>query len=366
MRATSVNPSGLDEEQSIAVEGLVDHLNGHHADTVLFLARHLTGSTSLTDAELVSVDAAGAMLQVLDHGDRRPVPVPFGAAVATAAEVQVQLYGLLAAARAADPGGPLTSIEREQVQHAAIPTRAATVTAVVDVGPDIRQITFGGLQGYTPLGPDDFFLVIRPRPGMEHQLDGELSFLRFRDLPPEEAPGWAYYTVRRHRPEAGEIDLWFVLHEHDGAVSGWARRARPGDRVALWGPRQAYEPPPGTTAVLLLGDETGLGAFAAALEDPARTVPVTAIVESPDGAPVVDLPARPTDTVVWIGRDGSAPGTGRALLDAVSAAHLEPEGLYAYGAGESRQVTAVRQHLRRQRGLAPAQVKMVGYWRRAE
>ena len=55
---------------------------------------------------------------------------------------------------------------------------------------------------------------------------------------------------------------------------------------------------------------------------------------------------------------------GTVLLDAVAAMALVPEGLYAYGAGESRLVTSVRKHLRQERGLPGPQVQMVGYWRR--
>ena len=44
------------------------------------------------------------------------------------------------------------------------------------------------------------------------------------------------------------------------------QRARPGDPVALWGPRTAYAPPAGTDWYLLVADETGLPAVAAILE----------------------------------------------------------------------------------------------------
>lgn len=248
--------------------------------------------------------------------------------------------------------------------HHEIPTRVVTVTAVEDIASALRQITFGGLRAHRPLGPDDFFLVIRPRPGREHMLDDEVTFAGYRDLPDGEEPDWAYYTCRRWRPGLGELDAWFVLHDHDGPISGWAKRAVPGDRVALWGPRASFEPPDGTSTVLLVGDETGLGAFASILEQTDPSVAVTVLIESDDGRPVIELPTRPGVGVRWLDRAGAARGTGTQLVDAVAALDLDVAGLYAYGAGESRLVTAVREHLRRHRDVPEPQVQMVGYWRR--
>lgn len=250
-----------------------------------------------------------------------------------------------------------------EIERTTVPTRVVTVVAADDVAPGLRQLTFGGLAGHEPIGPDDFFLVIRPAPGEERMLDDGTTFAEYCELPPARAPQWAYYTCRRWRPESGELDMWFVLHDH-GAISGWARDARPGDRVALWGPRASFDPPPTTTSLLLVGDETGLGAFAAIVETTGPSMPVTALLESDDGTPTVDLVARPAVTTRWIGRDGAERGTGTGLLDAVTRLAPDVEGLYVYGAGESRLVSTIRRHLRDERGMTEDQVQMIGYWRR--
>ena len=116
--------------------------------------------------------------------------------------------------------------------------------------------------------------------------------------------------------------------------------------------------------VLLVGDETGLGAFAGVLESAPAHVDVTVVVESDEGHPVVELPRRDGADVRWVSRHGAPRGTGTALTDAVVALDLDVDDLYAYGAGESRLVTAVRTHLRRDRGVPRDRVEMVGYWRR--
>ncbi|MEM9516825.1 MAG: SIP domain-containing protein, partial [Actinomycetota bacterium] len=61
---------------------------------------------------------------------------------------------------------------------------------------------------------------------------------------------------------------------------------------------------------------------------------------------------------------GAAPGTTGLLIEAVGRRALDVPGLYALGAAESREVTAVRKHLRHDVGMAPDQVAMTGYWRR--
>ena len=69
-------------------------------------------------------------------------------------------------------------------------------------------------------------------------------------MAPDERPIGAYYTVRRWRPDVAELDMLFVLHGDEDTGRPDRRRrgppgARPGDPVALWGPRAAFEPPHG-------------------------------------------------------------------------------------------------------------------------
>ena len=158
--------------------------------------------------------------------------------------------------------------------------------------------------------------------------------------------------------------MWFVLHDADAGVSGWAARAVPGDRVALWGPRRSHEPPRHTTSQLLVADETGLGAVAAILDEADADQAIHVVLEAADADHLVDLPTGPHIMTEWLFRDGDRAGTGTRLLDAVRRLELDLAGLYAYGAAETHQISAVRAHLRSERGLAAQQVRMTGYWRR--
>ncbi|MEU9624513.1 siderophore-interacting protein [Streptomyces sp. NPDC048155] len=88
------------------------------------------------------------------------------------------------------------------------------------------------------------------------------------------------YTIRSVRPEAGEIDIDFVLHDH-GVASGWAAAACPGDVIGLCSPTALYSPPADLAWQVLIADLTGLPAVARLLEETPDRVRTRAVVEVP-------------------------------------------------------------------------------------
>jgi uncharacterized caspase-like protein len=88
------------------------HLNRRHPDTVLFLARHLTGDEQqLTDAQLLRVQGTHLLIEVTRTDGSKTLPVPLTVAVASRSELVNQLARILRAAREASPDEPLTSLE---------------------------------------------------------------------------------------------------------------------------------------------------------------------------------------------------------------------------------------------------------------
>ncbi len=77
------------------------------------------------------------------------------------------------------------------------------------------------------------------------------------------------------------------------------------------------------------------------------------------------MPEHPNLRTVWVDRGDDAPGTVNRLLDTaraeVDAVRVVPGA--AFGAAESRQISAIRRYLRSEVGLAAAVVSMTGYWR---
>ncbi|MEM8620104.1 MAG: siderophore-interacting protein [Actinomycetota bacterium] len=348
-----------------------EHLNSNHDDTVVFIARHLAGepAAAMVDAQLKSASPDGITIACRrPDGSEYEVQHRFGSPPQSLDEVRGQLFGLLEAARsAAEESVGLTSLEREIAGTNDLTTVITSVVALRDLTPNLRQITFGGgLDDYASIGGDQFLYVLLPPVGRsELSIDANFSWAANEETPEQDRPQGAYYTVRRWRPDDGEIDMWFVLHGHAGPASAWAARAEIGAPAGLWGPRSTFAPPPDTDRYLLVVDDTGLGAAAAVLDQLSDSGPaVDVIAETVDAGHVVDLPQWDGVNVEWCFRDGQPAGTAGLLIEAVRRRADDAAGLYALGAAESREVTAVRRHLRNDVGMAPDQVAMTGYWRR--
>lgn len=309
----------------------IARLNDQHPDTVTFVARHLIPASEVTSAWIEAVTLDGLRLQVKDRTGWMTAVVPLtGTSVE---ERRSALYGLVTQARAvAGPDEPLTSVEVEIAEATGLPTVSGTVVAATAVNRRFRQLTFA-VETFTPLGPDQFLLV----------------------TPDIIAPPSAYYTVRRWRP--GEIDVWFLRHDHPATVAEWAMQAQVGSRANLWGPRRSYRPPAGIDHLLLVADETGLPAVAAILEQRDADQRASVFVQVDAFADRVDLEIGEDDSIEWI------PRTDGELVDRVARLEFDPIRTYAFGGAESRQITRVRSYLRRQVGMERTHVQMTGYWR---
>lgn len=170
---------------------------------------------------------------------------------------------------------------------------------------------------------------------------------------------WRNYTVRRHDPDTGEIDVDVVLHEPRGPACTGAAEAPIGSGVGYAGPRVDFAPRDDAEWLLLCGDETALPAIAAILETPMHHERRLAVIEVADPDEEHPLPGE----VRWVHRNGS--GFGAGLAEALRAVEL-PEGPgQVWGAAESRVARDVRDILRGERELPRKHVKATGYWLRA-
>lgn len=164
------------------------------------------------------------------------------------------------------------------------------------------------------------------------------------------------YTPRRFDPDAGELDLDFVLHE-GGFAAGWARRTRPGDPAWIVGPTRSLLLPAGVDRILLAGDETALPAIARLLDAWPGGVEADVVIEvaSPEG--VQDLPDHGGVTVQWV---HGAPAWVQAVHDLPWADGTT----FCWVAGEASAVRDVRRFLADQRGVPRDCLDATGYWRR--
>jgi NADPH-dependent ferric siderophore reductase len=261
----------------------------------------------------------------------------------------------------------------ETLDIESLPTIHAQVGATERIAPNLLQLTITGLGGspYDGLTGGDVFayVMISHEPG---GISPTYGMDDYRAQAPDDPVRGAYYTIRRSRPEVGEIDVWVVVHDHPGTVSAWMSAAAPGDPLALWGPRHGYRIPDDVAHLLLVADESGLAAAAALIETLPGDRRATAVLECVDAAHRPPMPDHPGLTVVWVDRGTDDPGAENRLLDAVttevarSIADGAPVPDAAFGAAESRQISAVRRHVRSAFGVPAARVLMTGYWRRQE
>ncbi len=258
---------------------------------------------------------------------------------------------------------------------------------------------------------DQRFKLVVPDPdtgGLTSVEGAEASWLgTWLDRPVGERGHMRTYTLRELRGSGADTLLVVDIAVHDGDSgpgAQWAERAVVGDAAVVLLPRRGqpfggieFAPPAGST-LLLAGDETAVPAICAVLEqlgDDARGV---AFMEVPDAGDIQDVRHPVGVDVTWLVRTGEH---GAALATAVTA-HLDTVDvtsldlreetvggaediwetptysstgeevgdaaaeaeLYAWIAGESGVVTALRRHLVRECGIDRSQVAFMGYWRR--
>lgn len=368
----------LSQQLTDELEMVSDHLNHEHADTIAFIARchpsfaNDRGDERVETAKISRIDAVGLALEAQVSAGRLELVHPFGAPPDKIEDVRVHLFGLLAEARqAAGDDEPITSIEQEMSGGDGILTFLTTVVETELITPNLRRIRFsGGLEDFESLGAEQFLFVLIPPAG--GSVDRDFSWEKNNELPEDQQVGGAYYTVRdwqrsANGPGAEWIDMWFVLHD-EGLAGSWAASVEPGTSAALWGPRQTFEPPASTGRLLLVADETGYGAVGALLDEMVvrdQPLPVSVVLEAADESQHVPMPTGPTIDIRWVHRGDAPPGSTSLLVDAVRNLELG-DGVYAYGAGESKCISAVRRYLRNERDLPHEQVQMVAYWRRSD
>ena len=245
-------------------------------------------------------------------------------------------------------------------------TYFADVIRVAQLSPHMVRITIGGgdLHEFVSAAPDQFITFILPQPGQDRpQITRDLKWDEFRQMPDDIRPHARNYTVRYHRPEVAEIDVDFVVHGDEGAASAWALRAKPGDHLAIWGPRMAYNPPTDDGWQLLVGDETGLPAIGAIFDALPVGMRAHAFIEVADAAEQQELTSAAEVTVTWLYRDGVAAGESDLLIDAVRNLSFPAGSVYAWGGGEQRAMSAIKKYLHEERGLPNEAISILNYWR---
>ena len=262
-----------------------------------------------------------------------------------------------------------------------LPVRFIHVTGTTRLDPHLVRVTFTGI-GLGDLGhrePDQQVKLYFPKPGQnEPRLpdpDDDFThwYQAYNAIPEAERPPMRGYTLRAHRPDALKIDIDFVLHDdHPGPATRWASTARPGDTLGMFGPSVDFarrapidESIRAADWFLLAGDETALPAIGSLLESLPAGTRATAYIEVPERAREQRFDTRGDVTVHWLRRGAGPARHGELLGEAVRGARFPAGSVFAWLAGESGAVRALRRHLVDERGLAKHAIDFTGHWRRA-
>jgi NADPH-dependent ferric siderophore reductase len=299
----------------------------------------------------------------------------------------------------------------------------ATVHSVVRLTPAFVRIELAS-PAFADLGEDGFdtrFKVVLP--GSTGELPPipeapEDWYESWMSTPDGVRSPMRTYTIRDVVRDGDEVRLVadFVVHDDQGHGQGpacrWALAAEPGDVIQVIAPHRATsyggtEFDPGSRRhLLLIGDETAVPAITRILEDLGPGYTGEVFVEVPSSADILDLPGRNGFSISWCARNDDA--CGRRLVQEVrrhlglppstefealpetpsnldidvwetprySAAGEDVEAqlhtrsvghdlddTYAWIAGESWLVKALRRSLVSELDVDRSQVAFMGYWR---
>lgn len=282
-----------------------------------------------------------------------------------------------------------------------------TVESAEQISPSFIRIELGGeqLADFGVDGPvyDQRIKVLLPGPYGLPELSHDNWWADYQALPELERGYLRTYTIRDVLGTGVDtrLVLDFVLHPGaHGPGSDWAAGAKEGDEVMVLVPRRGesyggIEWSPGDAdRLLLVGDETAVPAVCSILKSLPETAAGHVFLEVPTSADVQDFRCPAGVQLTWLPRDGASVGAralpavadhlgfkplDRPVQDDIvdmpwetptyssSGEAVEPggetDGRYAWIAGESRMVIALRRHLVNDLDVPRKQVCFMGYWR---
>lgn len=298
----------------------------------------------------------------------------------------------------------------------------AEVTRVERLSPAFVRatLTAAAFENLGRNGFDTRFKMVFPGPtGALPPLPAEREewYASWTAMPPAVKSPMRTYTIRDVLDQDGArllvVDM--AVHEHgpQGPACRWALHARPGDRIQVIAPHRAAREyggtefaPDGCRDLLLVADETAVPAVARILADLPPASTGHAFLEVPHAADILPLEAPGAVQVSWLARGDDEHGrrlverVRRHLgLDPLAPAgspppvrsdldvdvwetprysssgedlHAAPQrapgpdraDLYAWIAGESTSVKALRRSLVTELDVDRRQVAFMGYWKK--
>jgi NADPH-dependent ferric siderophore reductase len=211
------------------------------------------------------------------------------------------------------------------------------------------------LEGFASPGCDDHIRLFFP--------DGAVSSIdELRAAPSREYTPFAWGE--------GWLDIEFAIHGEPGTrgvAAEWAASAPVGARIGVGGPRGSMLIDGAPDAWFLAGDETAVPAMRRFAASMAPDAVGAIIVEVPDDARALPIPAPTGVAVSYVHRE-TAPGGGAlaARLDELTAADRPRGDVFAFIAAEQSIVKPGRSLAVDRWGLDAERFVVKGYWKRGD
>jgi NADPH-dependent ferric siderophore reductase len=255
----------------------------------------------------------------------------------------------------------MTQHEHHKIRHSVV-LGMIEVLRTTRITPHMQRIVFRGaeLHGFLSAAPDDHVKLFFPN------AKGELVLPKLGPNGPEFPVGMLPspardYTPRDYDPERNELTIDFVIHS-DGPASTWAERAKPGEHIALGGPRGSFVTATDFDHYVLIGDETALPAIGRRLDEMHASAQVWILAEIPEKADRQPLGSQANFHVTWLERDHGAAAESHLLEQALEELSLPPGDAFYWIAAESRRARTMRRYLTDERGVPKDWIRATGYW----
>lgn len=195
--------------------------------------------------------------------------------------------------------------------------RVVTVRSVERISKNFVRIIFQGsdLSDFQSMGFDDHVKIVVPVQEGKTEL---------RDFTPLE-----FDTTR------AELTIDFALHD-TGPASNWARQARPGTQVTIFGPRGSMVVPADYTWALLAGDASALPAITRRLRELPAETKVIVLAEVSDRDDERLFSTRAHMDLIWV-------RSSDAWLERLKAISLPSGEGYVWCAGEAQVMKTARE-----------------------
>ncbi|WP_394183884.1 siderophore-interacting protein [Marinomonas posidonica] len=250
--------------------------------------------------------------------------------------------------------------------------RSARVIRIMDLSPTLRRVRLQGPElegfGFHPLAPEAHVKLFFPHTPDDLRMpevleDGsadwqgaaEGRFSPFRD-----------YTIRAFDEQQLTLDIDFVLHD-EGVGGPWAKQAKIGDILGIFGPRSVKLPPTNASNYVFFVDETSLPAFARWLEVLPNEARIDAWIEVANADSEIPLYHGDNVKLNWLYRDsGGGQLYGALLYHALETLPILSlsDATWLWAATEAHVIAKMKRRLMSLNSLInPAHLDLVAYWK---